>query len=142
MGAGARVSVERVDARLGRCGRSSGDAAVGAGARVPVGCGDVFFAAAGGHLEVLQLARERGPGRKPGASLYPRERLSLSLSQWARVHHCPWNKWTCYFAAQNERLEVLQWARAHGCPWSKRECVNASWRHPEKLAWVRAQPDE
>ena len=49
-------------------------------------------AAVGGHLEVLQWARENG---------------------------CPWNEWTCGWAALLGHLEVLQWARQNGCPWDE-----------------------
>ena len=115
MGAGSRMPVGSEDMCLCRFWRAPGGAAVDAGTGVPVGdTVTCSLAAAGGHLAVLQ---------------------------WARVHHCPWNKWTCYFAAENQRLEVLQWARAHGCPWNKRECEYVSWRHPDTQAWVRAQPE-
>jgi hypothetical protein len=53
------------------------------------------IAAAGGHLEVLRWAREKG---------------------------CPWNKWTCAAAARGGHLDVLKWARERGCPWDKRPC--------------------
>ena len=71
-------------------------------------------AAHGGHLVVLQLARE---------------------------HDCPWGAATTHFAAEGGHLEVLQWARAHGCRWIKPACEHISWNHPETLAWVRQQPE-
>ena len=49
-------------------------------------------AAAGGHLAVLQLARQRG---------------------------CPWGEETCGVAAIGGHLAVLQWARQQGCHWNK-----------------------
>jgi len=39
--------------------------------------------------------------------------------RWAREHHCPWDKWTCAFAARGGHLDVLRWAREHHCPWSQ-----------------------
>ena len=45
-------------------------------------------AASGGHLEVLQ---------------------------WARQNGCPWDGRTCRSAADGGHREVLQWARANGC---------------------------
>ena len=66
-------------------------AAVGAGARLPVGLQDVRVAAVFGHLEVLK---------------------------WARDHDCPWNETTCTKAVEGGHLEVLKWARKHGCPWT------------------------
>ena len=86
---------------------------MGAGARLPGGRIHLHYAARGGHLEVLQ---------------------------WAREHHCPWNESTCQHAAAGGHLEVLRWARENGCPWRKRSCQINSKNHPETLAWVRAQP--
>jgi len=71
------------------------------------------FAAERGHLEVLQVARE---------------------------HHCPWQELTCYYAARGGHLAVLRWAVEQGCPWNKVMCAYGAIRHPETLAWVRAQP--
>ena len=56
---------------------------MGARERVPVGRGNVFRAAEGGHLEVLQ---------------------------WARANGCPWSKWDCKVeASTNECWETLEW---------------------------------
>ena len=41
------------------------------------------------------------------------------MLQWARQNGCPWNEWTCSYAAHGGHLEVLQWARENGCPWGK-----------------------
>ena len=49
-----------------------------------------MYAAMGGHLEVLQLARE---------------------------NDCPWDEETCAVAAGNGHLDILKWARENGCPW-------------------------
>ena len=46
--------------------------------------------------------------------------------QWARANDCPWDKWTCAWAAQGGHLEVLQWARANDCP-NEDTCTYA-WR--------------
>ena len=50
-----------------------------------------------------------------------RERAVGGL-QWARAQGCPWNEYTCEYAASGGHLAVLQWARAQGCPWDKGEC--------------------
>jgi len=63
----------------------------------------------------------------------------LTVLQWAREHGCPWNDFTCFWAALDGHLDVLRWAREHDCPWDKRDCKSASRDHPETLAWVRAQ---
>jgi len=50
----------------------------------------LWAAAAGGHPEVLQ---------------------------WAREHGCRCYVWTCHNAAARGHLAVLKWARHHDCPW-------------------------
>ena len=115
VGAGARLPVERVDELLGSCGRAPGGAAVGAGTRLPVGVVKRLCVRRwGGHLEVMQ---------------------------WAREHDCPWGVKTCCCAARGGHLEVLQWAREHGCPWDRSECAEKSRDHPETWAWVLQQPE-
>ena len=52
----------------------------------------VHWAAAAGHLHVLE---------------------------WARKNGCPWSEHTCRLAAEGGHLDVLQWARANGCPWDE-----------------------
>ena len=47
----------------------------------------------------------------------------LEVLQWARENDCPWDEETCARAAIGGHLEVLQWARAKGCPWD--ECTRA-----------------
>jgi len=37
--------------------------------------------------------------------------------RWAREHDCPWDEWTCAYAAKGGHLEVLKWAREQHCPW-------------------------
>ena len=70
---------------------------------------------------------------------------SISRLQWARANECPWDRWTCAYAALNGHLEVLQWARANECPWDWRTCAYAAENgHLEVLQWARANgcPDE
>ena len=42
----------------------------------------------------------------------------LEVLQWARQNGCPWNELTCS-AAAGGHLDVLQWAHENGCPWDK-----------------------
>ena len=46
--------------------------------------------------------------------------------KWARENDCPWNKWTCWWAVEHNRLEVLKWARENGCPWDEDTCKRAA----------------
>jgi hypothetical protein len=96
-------------------------------------------AAASGHLDVLRWAREHGA---PWDELTCRRAAGgghLETLRWALQHYCPWDSWTCRAAAGGGHLEVLQWARAHGCPWRKWECEDASRHHRKTLAWVQQQ---
>jgi hypothetical protein len=43
----------------------------------------------------------------------------LEVLQWARQNGCEWDKWTCSYAAGRGHLEVLQWAHQNGCPWDE-----------------------
>ena len=60
-----------------------------------------------GNLDVLKLARGQSPS-------------------------CPWDRWTCAFAALGGHLELLKWTIENGCPWDDRIFINA-----ELLKWIR-----
>ena len=48
---------------------------------------------------------------------------------------CPWDKDTCYYAAQGGHFEKLQWAHANGCPWD-----DSTWSitySPNIRQWLR-----
>jgi hypothetical protein len=40
----------------------------------------------------------------------------LEVLQWAREHHCPWDRRTRQYAQQGGHLVVLRWAQEHGAP--------------------------
>jgi hypothetical protein len=62
----------------------------------------------------------------------------LELLKWLREDDCPWDKWTCASAAEGGHLEVLKWARENGCPWNEETCYNAATcGHLEVLKWAR-----
>ena len=97
------------------------------------------MAGRGGHLRVLQWARENGcpwgnltcAGAAGGGQ--------LELLQWARANGCEWNGTTCYIAAHGGHLGVLQWARENGCEWGPSACMGASQGgHLEVLQWAVA----
>ena len=112
MGARERLSVERVDVRVGGDGRSPRGAAVGARERLPWDRDMCSGATHYGYLEVLQ---------------------------WARANGCPWDEETCACAAYNGHLEMLQWLRANGCPWDKKTLILARARgHLEFVNWATA----
>ncbi len=35
---------------------------------------------------------------------------------------CPWDLWTCLYAAKYGSLECLKYAHENGCPWDKCTC--------------------
>ena len=111
------------------------------------------FAAKGGPRGAEVGARERLPvaradmlGRGAGPA-------TSRCSKWARENGCPWDKWTCAWAAgkrpprgaevgarerlpvergdvlgsgEGGHLEVLKWARENGCPWDEDTCARGS----------------
>lgn len=68
-------------------------------------------AAAGGHLDTLQLLRK---------------------------YNFPWNQSTTHAAAENNHLELLKWALEHKCPWNNptRLYLNDETTHHELLEWL------
>ena len=96
------------------------------------------LAAAGGHLEVLQWARQHGCPWGRSTCLAAARGGHLEVLQWARQHDCPWDSATCEHAAFAGRLEMLQWARQHDCPWDSWTCACAAASgHLETLQWAR-----
>ena len=41
----------------------------------------------------------------------------LDVLNWAREHGCPWGMDLCAEAADHGHFHVLKWAREMGCPW-------------------------
>ena len=96
-------------------------------------------AAAGGHLEVMQWARENGCPWNAETCTSAAQGGHLEVLQWGRANDCPWNEGMCLVAATGGQLEVLQWLRTNGCPWNADTCsVAATGGHLEVLQWLRA----
>jgi hypothetical protein len=38
---------------------------------------------------------------------------------WLRQLQCPFDVYTCTWAAEGGQLEVLKWLRGHECPWNE-----------------------
>ena len=97
-------------------------------------------AAWGGHLEVLQWARENDCPWDEETCAFAAYGGHLEVLKWARENDCPWNWETCANAAEYGHLEVLQWARENGCPWNieavRANATNGS--HLEMLEWLRS----
>jgi len=67
----------------------------------------------------------------------------LGVLQWARENGCKWDTRTCWGAAEGGHLGVLQWARANGCPWDREECCVRTYRsseHEAIRAWINSLP--
>jgi len=53
---------------------------------------------------------------------------------------CPWDEYTCAYAARGGHLEVLKWLRGQGCEWDSYTCAEAALGgHLEVLKWARSQ---
>jgi hypothetical protein len=76
-------------------------------------------AARGGHLRVLEWARENECPWYEGTCAYAAKGGHLEILKWARENGCPWNAATCAYAADGGHLEVLEWARENGAPWDE-----------------------
>jgi hypothetical protein len=60
--------------------------------------------------------------------------------KYAHENGCPWDEWTCWYAAENEQLECLKYARENGCHWDKRTCDSAAAKgHLECLKYACAR---
>jgi len=117
---------------------------VGAGARLPVGRIDARGAAARGHLEMLEWAREHGCPWKEDIDVDPYLDCCalaaggghLEMLRWLREHGCPWGEMRV--RGRSERVpRVLKWAWEHGCPWAEdledpedRDCCAIAARAP------------
>jgi hypothetical protein len=96
-------------------------------------------AAGGGHLEVLLWARSRGCPWGASTCWNAARGGHLAVLQWLRASGCPWSKYTCEAAAEGGHLEVLLWARGNGCPWCEATCEQAANRGDlAMLQWARA----
>ncbi len=73
-----------------------------------------------GHIEVLELARQRGCWGgtfTEGAMGAAAENDQVETLKWLQKHGCEWNENTCEQAARYDALESLKWLREQGCPW-------------------------
>jgi hypothetical protein len=96
-----------------------------------------FYAAKGGHLELLKWARQNGFPWDSDTCDNAAEGGHLELIKWARENGCPWDSGTCAEAALGGQLEVLKWARENGCPWDSDTCAYAALGgHLEVLKWA------
>ena len=97
------------------------------------------LAAEGGHLEVVQWAREHGSQWNAVTCHLAAMSGHLEVLRWAWKQDCPWNAMTCANAAWGGHLDVLRWAREHGCPWNNRTTEYAAGcGHLDVLQWARA----
>ena len=55
---------------------------------------------------------------------------NFDLLKFLHENGCPWNEWTCYYAAYYDHLECLNYACEHGCP-----CDEDTIRHAAEDAY-------
>jgi len=69
-----------------------------------------------GYLSLLKDRRTRG---LPSYFWKEETRFRCPPEKWDRERrNCPWDEYTCSYAAKGGHLEVLKWARESGCPWT------------------------
>ncbi|KAG5188362.1 hypothetical protein JKP88DRAFT_287446 [Tribonema minus] len=98
-------------------------------------------AAQHGHLAVLQWAIANGCDWRPGTAVCAAAAAGghLHVLQWARANRCAWDEETCALAAMHGHLPLLQWVRANGCRWDASTCARAAHGgHIHILEWARA----
>ena len=105
-----------------------------------------FYAAKGGHLEVLKWLRENGCPWDSCTCYSAAKGGHLEVLKWLRENGCPWDSNTCDFAAKGGHLEVLKWARQNGCHWDEWTCADivcgnfaAVGGNLEVLKWARQE---
>jgi hypothetical protein len=45
--------------------------------------------------------------------------VKIEMLKWLHGAGCPWDEYTCYFAAEEGNLEMLKWLHSPGCPWNQ-----------------------
>lgn len=88
------------------------------------------LAALRGYLDILKFLRtnhkiESNIDLKISDSNSPRSKIQ----QWINTkcqNICPWNEFTCAFAAFNGHLDVLKYAHENGCEWDEYTCTCAA----------------
>ena len=102
-----------------------------------------FYAARGGHLEVLQWLCLQGAALSPQTCTATAEGGHLAVLQYAHQKGCAWIISKCATAANGGHLTVLQYAPQNGCAWGPKVCCAAA--QPaldeiiEVLKWARLQ---
>jgi hypothetical protein len=62
---------------------------------------------------------------------------NLECLKYAHKNVCPWNEYTCTFAAENGHLECLKYAYENGCPWNEYTCaITAKYGHLDCLKYA------
>jgi hypothetical protein len=72
---------------------------------------DYKYAAAGGHLDLIQWALNKGYRWDYDISALAAEHGHLHILEWAREKGYPWNYNICASAALNGNLRIIKWAR-------------------------------
>ena len=97
-------------------------------------------AASGGHLQLLQLAREYDCPWDEHTFHCAARSGNFQMIKWARINGCRWDANTCTAAARLGKLEILQWLREENCPWDAKTCAVAAERaHLHVLEWARSR---
>ena len=97
-------------------------------------------AARGGHLAVLQYARQNGSAWSSSTCEAAARGGHLAVLQYAHQNGCAWGPRVCSAAAAHGNLSILKLLRKHGCP--RNSCTSreaAMYNRLEMLKWSRQQ---
>jgi len=84
------------------------------------------YAAAGGHLRIVQWLYEMKCPWNQETSEYAAARGDLTMLRWLHQHHCPWGDYTYSMAAANGHFDLVQWLYEKNCPWNEGTCAYAA----------------
>lgn len=98
-----------------------------------------YWAAFGGHMDILEWAREQEYQFDCLVCTGAAEGGHLNILKWAREKNYPWDSQVCVRAARNGHLDILKWARSNGCPWNSQTCEKAAkYGRFEVLQWAKS----
>ena len=86
-------------------------------------------------MALLKYAHENGCPWNKGTCYHAAQEGHLDMLKYAHENGCPWHADTCKSATYGGYLDVLKYARANGCPWNKKECLKAAQYIDSDLMW-------
>ena len=98
------------------------------------------FVAQNGHLNCLKYLHEQNCPWDKWTCAYAALGGHLECLKYSHTHGCHWDEITCKYAASGGHFECLKYAHSEGCPWNKSTCEHAARNgHLECLKYAHTQ---